>query len=78
VTIHHLELGVPDLVRAERSWGWLLGRSGYEPFQSWEHGRSWRLGPTYVAVEQSPDMVPDMLHSRLRGSAVGSTRSRSW
>jgi len=66
VTIHHLELWVPDLVRAERSWGWLLGRLGYEPFRSWDRGRSWRLHRTYVVVEQSPDMVPDMLHSRFR------------
>lgn len=66
MTIHHLELWVPDLARAEQNWGWLLGQLGYEPFQSWDRGRSWRLGPTYVVVEQSPDMVADMLHSRLR------------
>ena len=38
--LHHVELWVPDLARAERSWGWLLTRLGAEPFQSWEHGRS--------------------------------------
>ncbi|WP_372461889.1 VOC family protein [Antribacter soli] len=63
--LHHVELWVPDLARAERSWGWLLTTLGYAPFQSWEHGRSWRLGPTYVVVEQSPALVSGT-HERLR------------
>ncbi|MFJ4976239.1 VOC family protein [Streptomyces coeruleorubidus] len=54
--LHHIELWVPDLPRATREWGWLLGRLGYEPYQEWELGRSWRLGPTYLVVEQSPAM----------------------
>jgi catechol-2,3-dioxygenase len=58
---------VPDLDRAEGSWGWLLGELGY-----WQD-RS--LGPVLlfrhstgfaVALEQSPDMVPGMLYSRMR------------
>ncbi|MCZ2829455.1 VOC family protein [Modestobacter sp. VKM Ac-2986] len=55
--LHHVELWVPDLARAERSWGWLLTRLGAEPFQSWEHGRSWRSGGTYVVLEQSPALT---------------------
>jgi catechol 2,3-dioxygenase-like lactoylglutathione lyase family enzyme len=54
--LHHVELWVPDLPRAVGAWGWLLGRLGYEPYQEWEQGRSWRLGPTYLVVEQSPAM----------------------
>src|SRR5439155_6334872 len=53
-TLHHIELWVPDLVRADACWGWLLGELGYEPFQEWPDGRSWRSGPTYIVVEQSP------------------------
>ncbi len=52
---------MPDLARAELSWGWLLGELGYQPFQTWEHGRSWRWpavpGGAYVVVEQSPAMT---------------------
>ena len=55
--LHHVELWVPDLTRAERSWGWLLTALGAEPFQRWEHGRSWRCGDVYLVVEQSPDMI---------------------
>jgi catechol 2,3-dioxygenase-like lactoylglutathione lyase family enzyme len=65
--LHHVTLWVPDLERAQRSWGWLLGELGYAPDPS--------LGPLLlfrhpdgfaVALEQSPDMVPGMLYSRLR------------
>ena len=61
--LHHIELWVPDLARAQESWGWLLTRLGAEPFQTWEHGRSWRwdaaAGGVYVVVEQSPALVGD-------------------
>lgn len=64
-TPHHIELWVPDLARARLSWGWLLPRLGYAPFQSWPDGASWRLGPTYVVLEQSPAMTATT-HERLR------------
>jgi catechol-2,3-dioxygenase len=65
--LHHVTLWVPDLRRAEDSWGWLLGELGYT------HDRS--LGTVVlfrhhsgfsVALEQSRDMVPGMLYSRMR------------
>ncbi|MEV6907629.1 GNAT family N-acetyltransferase [Amycolatopsis sp. NPDC051071] len=51
---HHIELWVPDLARAEESWGWLLGELGWREFQRWPAGVSWRLGATYLVVERSP------------------------
>ena len=66
MSIHHVQLWVPDLDRAERSWGWLLGELGYEPARRWDHGVVWRQGDTAIVIEVSPDMVPGMLHSRLR------------
>ncbi|MFC4499972.1 MULTISPECIES: VOC family protein [Streptomyces] len=63
--LHHVELWVPDLARAVEEWGWLLGRLGHEPYQEWEHGRSWRLGPTYLVVERSPALRGES-HDRLR------------
>jgi catechol 2,3-dioxygenase-like lactoylglutathione lyase family enzyme len=63
--LDHVELWVPDLPRAEREWGWLLGALGYQPFQDWPDGRSWRLGATYLVVERSPAMTADG-HDRLR------------
>jgi catechol 2,3-dioxygenase-like lactoylglutathione lyase family enzyme len=64
-TLHHVELWVPSLERAVRSWGWLLTRLEYTPYQQWAAGQSWRLGPTYVVVEQSPDLTADR-HERRR------------
>lgn len=57
--LHHVELYVSDLRRSANFWGWLLGRLGYEPFQRWDVGRSWKRGPTYVVIVQAPaDTVP--------------------
>lgn len=63
--IHHVELWVPDLTRACESFGWLLGRLGYQVFQEWEAGRSWRRDGHYIVVEQSPALT-DADHDRLR------------
>lgn len=55
--LHHVELWVPSLARAERSWGWLLTTLGYTEHQRWSAGVSWILDGTYVVVEQSPAMT---------------------
>lgn len=56
-TLHHVELWVPNLDRAVVSFGWLLSALGYEPFQDWPGGKSWRCGPTYIVLEQSPARI---------------------
>ncbi|WP_324290484.1 VOC family protein [Streptomyces sp. H27-H1] len=56
---------MPDLGRAIFSLGWLLEALGYIPFQSWNNGRSWRLGLTYLVLEQSPALTADR-HDRCR------------
>ena len=63
--LHHVELWVPDLHRALASLGWLLEALGYALFQSWKGGRSWRLGPTYLVIEQSPALTAEE-HDRCR------------
>lgn len=60
-SLHHVELWVPDLPRAITQWGWLLGHLGYVQFQDWPHGRSWRLGSTYLVIEQSPALAAEGL-----------------
>jgi catechol 2,3-dioxygenase-like lactoylglutathione lyase family enzyme len=64
-SLHHIELWVPDLARGRAQWGWLFGQLGYEPFQNWEDGQSWRLGGTYLVIEQSPALTASD-HDRLR------------
>jgi len=63
--LHHVEIWVPDLQRAVAQWGWLLESLGYSMFQDWPAGRSWRLGETYLVVEQSPALSAQE-HDRLR------------
>jgi catechol 2,3-dioxygenase-like lactoylglutathione lyase family enzyme len=65
--LHHVTLWVPDLDRAEESWSWLLGELGYVRDPSVEWVLLFRHGSGFaVALEQSRDMVPGMLYSRLR------------
>lgn len=62
-----MTLWVPDLPRADVSWGWLLGELGYTRDRSLSNVLLWRHASGFaVALEQSPDMVPGMLYSRLR------------
>ncbi|MGW1771375.1 VOC family protein [Streptomyces sp. NPDC002104] len=63
--LHHVELWVPDLDRAVASLSWLLEALGYTLLQSWNNGCSWRLGPTYLVLEQSPGLIADR-HERCR------------
>ena len=65
--LHHLTLWVPDLERADGPWRWLLGELGYAVDQSFDTLLLFRHPTGFALVlEQSPDMVPGMLHSRLR------------
>lgn len=62
--LHHVEVWVSDLAAATESWGWLLEELGWEPFQDWPAGRSWRHRSVYIVFEQSPDLSGDV-HDRL-------------
>ncbi|MEY2463623.1 MAG: hypothetical protein QOH64_1761 [Acidimicrobiaceae bacterium] len=65
--LHHLTLWVPDLERAEPPWRWLLGELGYSLDRSLDRVLLFRHESGFALVlEQSKDMVPGMLHSRLR------------
>ncbi len=65
--LHHLTLWVPDLERTAPSWRWLLGELGYSVDKSFDTVLLFRdSSGVALVLEQSPDMVPGMLHSRLR------------
>ena len=63
--LHHIELWMPSLARAEASWGWLLSQLGYQPDGEWPEGQSWRCGATYIVLEQSPARIGGR-HDRCR------------
>ena len=41
----HRAVGARSRAAPSARWGWLLTRLGAQPYQSWEHGRSWRWAP---------------------------------
>ncbi|MBO0810823.1 MAG: VOC family protein [Microlunatus sp.] len=65
-SIHHLELWLPELAAQLPSWDWLFGQLGWEPYQRWDGGKSWRADDgSYVVIEESPDLEAAG-YSRLR------------
>lgn len=64
--VHHVEIWVPDLSRAQESWGWILNRLGWKDGDGWPGGMTWAAPDgSYVVVEQSPAMSAGE-HDRLR------------
>lgn len=67
--LHHLTLWVPDMDRAVDSWRWLLCEKLEYVLQEGFTERRLRFRDSngfILVLEQSDDMVPGMLHSRLR------------
>ncbi|WDL99626.1 VOC family protein [Alicyclobacillus sp. ALC3] len=65
-TLHHVEINVSNLQRSLEFWGWLLEYLGYEPFQNWPEGRSWRKGETYLVFVQTESHYSDVEFHRKR------------
>ncbi|MCA1042287.1 VOC family protein [Bacillus infantis] len=66
--IHHIEINVSDLQKTIEFWGWFLEELGYEPFQEWEKGRSWRLDDAYIVFVQTEEKY---LHIPYHRSGTG-------
>lgn len=66
-TLHHVELWVPDLTRAEATLGRLLRALGYVTTQRWDNGCSLSLGPTYLVIEESADLTASRHDRRAPG-----------
>ncbi|ASS73436.1 VOC family protein [Bacillus atrophaeus] len=53
--MHHIELYVSDLEASKRFWGWFLGELGYESFQKWDSGISWKKDDFYLVFVQAEE-----------------------
>ncbi len=62
--LHHVELWVPDVDAARRSWGWLLGELGWTVSDEAGSAFSLERDGTYLFVERSPALSGDA-HDRL-------------
>jgi catechol 2,3-dioxygenase-like lactoylglutathione lyase family enzyme len=63
---HHVELYVSDLAKSREFWGWFLGRLGYEEYQRWDKGISWKLGATYIVLVQTEARFQEPPYHRCR------------
>ena len=54
-TIHHIELNVSNLKKSVAFWGWFLEELGYQPFQVWDKGRSWKKDEMYLVFVQTKE-----------------------
>ncbi|WP_059170401.1 VOC family protein [Bacillus sp. FJAT-27445] len=64
--LHHIELYVSELKKTIEFWGWFLEELGYDTYQSWEGGHSWKLGDTYIVFVQAEDQFLDTPYHRCR------------
>jgi len=62
--LHHIELYVSDLKKSTDFWGWLLEDLGYQSFQKWENGQSWKLEETYIVFVQVKEPFSDNSYHR--------------
>ncbi len=53
--LHHVEINVSDLKRSREFWEWLLTALGYEIYQEWEQGFSFKQGLTYLVFVQTEE-----------------------
>lgn len=64
--LHHVEIYVSDLERSTSFWSWFLKELGYEPFQKWDKGQSWKLDETYLVFVQTEERFLDIPYHRCR------------
>ncbi|MDX6154500.1 VOC family protein [Marinococcus sp. PL1-022] len=64
--IHHIELYVSDLERSKVLWQWLLKDLGYQVYQQWSEGISFRLPPSYIVFVQAEERFLDVPFHRCR------------
>jgi catechol 2,3-dioxygenase-like lactoylglutathione lyase family enzyme len=64
--LHHVELYVSDIKKSTEFWGWFLEELGYQPYQKWENGQSWKMKGTYLVFVQAEERFLDIPYHRCR------------
>jgi catechol 2,3-dioxygenase-like lactoylglutathione lyase family enzyme len=64
--LHHVEIYVSNLEKSIEFWSWLLTELGYEQFQKWELGISWKYQETYLVFVQADERFLDVPYHRCR------------
>jgi catechol 2,3-dioxygenase-like lactoylglutathione lyase family enzyme len=64
--LHHVEIYVSNLGKSVEFWSWLLTELGYEQYQKWELGISWKYQETYLVFVQAEERFLDVPYHRCR------------
>jgi catechol 2,3-dioxygenase-like lactoylglutathione lyase family enzyme len=64
--LHHVEINVSNLDKTIDFWGWLLTELGFEPYQNWDKGISWKFQQTYLVFVQTEERFLDVPYHRSR------------
>ncbi|WP_040214008.1 VOC family protein [Clostridium polynesiense] len=64
--VHHIELYVRNLKESIEFWDWLLKELGYEEYQKWDKGISYKLQDTYLVLVQAEERFLDIPYNRCR------------
>ncbi|MEC1523658.1 VOC family protein [Neobacillus niacini] len=64
--LHHVEIYVSNLDKSVEFWGWLLAELGYEQYQKWELGISWKYQETYLVFVQAEERYLEVPYHRCR------------
>jgi catechol 2,3-dioxygenase-like lactoylglutathione lyase family enzyme len=64
--LHHLEINVSNLSKTIEFWEWFLTELGYQPYQKWDSGISWKHGETYIVFVQTDERFLDIPYHRSR------------
>lgn len=64
--LHHVEIYVSNLEKSGEFWSWLLAELGYEQYQKWELGISWKYQETYLVFVQTEERYLDVPYNRCR------------
>ncbi|MEZ4978654.1 MAG: VOC family protein [Chitinophagales bacterium] len=65
-TLHHIEIYVSNLEKSKEFWTWFLSELGYEIFQTWEEGISYKLANTYLVFVQTEAAFLEHFYHRKR------------
>jgi catechol 2,3-dioxygenase-like lactoylglutathione lyase family enzyme len=52
---HHVEINVHNLSRTKAFYGWLMDELGYDVFQEWDNGISYKNGSAYLVFTQTEE-----------------------
>jgi catechol 2,3-dioxygenase-like lactoylglutathione lyase family enzyme len=64
--LHHIELYVSRLEESRSFWGWLLFELGYNVYQEWNNGISYKKDQFYIVFVQAEERFMDVPYHRCR------------